>query len=764
MADRLTEYRGKRDFEKTSEPAGGAADADGAPRFVVQEHHARRLHWDLRLERDGTLASWAVPNGIPTDPERNRKAVRTEDHPLEYLDFHGEIPEGEYGAGTMTIWDRGTYECEKWEERKLIVRFHGERLRGRYSLFRAGSEAKDWMIHRMDPPDEGREPMPERLVPMMARLGPLPADEAGWAFEIKWDGVRALAYAEPGRLRLESRNGNDITAQYPELRGLTGALGAREAVIDGEIVAFDDDGNPSFERLQQRMHHTSEAEVRRRMRSHPAAFMAFDLLHLDGRSLLREPYEERRRLLAGLGLDGEAWRTPEASTGAGAALLEVTRERGIEGLVAKRLGSRYEPGKRTGAWIKVKNTNREELVVGGWMPGSGRRRERLGALLVGTRDEPGGPLHYAGRVGTGFTEAELDRLSGLLEPLARDESPFEGRQPPRGARFAEPLLLAEVEFREWTRDGMLRAPSYKGLRDDKEAGEVAREEPVKLTNLDKVLYPASGFTKGEMIDYYRAIAPVLVPHLSGRPLTLKRYPDGVEAEHFYEKRCPKHRPDWMKTVEVPSDRSGGPIDFCVVDSPEALLWTAQLASIELHPSLSRGRNLRAPSAVAFDLDPGAPADIVDCCQVAVWLRGMFGQLGLEAFPKTSGQKGLQVYVPLNGRVHYGRTKDFAHEAAKALAAQFPDRVVSQMKKDLRKGKVFVDWSQNDFHKTTISVYSLRATPEPRVSTPVTWDEVEGALASGRAEYLAFGPAEVLERVERHGDLFAPVLSLEQKLP
>ncbi len=472
----LADYDRKRDFSATPEPPSGiAAGNEGLPRFVVQEHSARRLHWDLRLERDGVLASWAIPNGIPLDPEQNRKAIRTEDHPIGYLDFQGEIPEGQYGAGTMTIWDRGTYQCEKWEQGKVVVHFFGERLSGRYALFTAGSE-KDWLIHRMDPPaDPHRESMPERVAPMLARAGDLPTKDDGWAYEVKWDGVRALAYIEPGRIRVESRNSNDITAGYPELRGLVRELGSREALLDGELVAFDDQGRPSFERLQRRIHQRSESTVRRLSRSDPVTYVIFDLLHLDGRSLLREPYVKRRELLEGLGLRGSAWQVPRHATGEGAALLAASRERGLEGLVAKRRDSRYEPGKRSAGWIKIKNAARQELVVGGWLPGAGKRSGRLGALLVGFYEGDG--LRYAGRVGTGFSEIVLADLAAQLGAIELAESPFEGTQPPKGARFVEPQLVAEVEFTEWTAKRMLRHPVFKGLRADKDAREVFFEPP-----------------------------------------------------------------------------------------------------------------------------------------------------------------------------------------------------------------------------------------------------------------------------------------------
>jgi bifunctional non-homologous end joining protein LigD len=482
-AGKLGEYERKRDFAATPEPAGrkGAegkprakAKAKAAPRFVVQEHSARRLHWDLRLEHDGVAASWAIPNGIPEEPSENRKAVHTEDHPLEYLDFEGEIPAGEYGAGTMTVWDRGTYELHEWELGKVVVSFSGERLRGRYALFHAGKAEKDWMIHRVDPPERERDRFPESVVPMLAKLAKLPAKDDGWAVEIKWDGVRAIAYCQPGRLELQTRNLNLVTSQYPEVRRLARQLGARDAVLDGELVAFGEDGRPSFGLLQQRIHQTSESVVRRRMKTHPVTYVIFDLLYLEGRSLVDEPYGRRRELLDGLGLDGESWQTPGYSVGRARELLAASAERELEGIVLKRLDSHYAPGKRTGSWLKVKNLGRQEFVIGGWQAGEGRRRNRLGSILLGYFDADA-ELRYAGKVGTGFSDRDLDTLMERLAPLAREGNPFAGRRGPRAANFVEPELVAEIEFRELTAEGMVRHGSFKGLREDKPAGEVELE-------------------------------------------------------------------------------------------------------------------------------------------------------------------------------------------------------------------------------------------------------------------------------------------------
>jgi len=474
MAKKLGRYEEKRDFGRTPEPRGGKAAGDSA-RFVVQQHDATRLHWDLRLEHDGALASWALPRGIPAHPDENRLAVHTEDHPLEYLEFRGEIPEGEYGAGTMEIWDSGSYEAEKFRDDEVIGVFHGERIRGRYALFRTRGD--DWMIHRMDPPeDPDYEPMPEQIAPMKARSGALPPDDEAWGYEVKWDGIRAVMFVDHGHLTLQGRNFSDFTPRYPELRAFARGLGASRIILDGEVVALDEEGRPSFERLQSRMHLASDSAVRRRMRDIPVTYVIFDLLYLDGHSTLALPYSERRRVLRELELEGPNWRTPAHHEGEGAALLDATKQLGVEGIVAKKLDSAYEPGRRSACWLKIKNVCTQDVVIGGYAPGEGRRRGSLGALVVGYHDD--GKLRYAGKVGTGFTEQTLGLLSRELTALERNDSPFDGRQPPKGTIFVEPRLVAHVEFREWTRSGTLRAPSFKGLRPDVDPAEVGREPQV----------------------------------------------------------------------------------------------------------------------------------------------------------------------------------------------------------------------------------------------------------------------------------------------
>jgi bifunctional non-homologous end joining protein LigD len=475
MAERLGPYKHKRDFKQTPEPSGGETPGQG-DRFVVQQHDATRLHWDLRLERDGALASWALPRGIPVHPKENRLAVHTEDHPLEYLDFHGEIPEGSYGAGTMEIWDRGTYECEKFREDEVIATFRGERLQGRYALIH--TRGKDWLIHRMDPPaDPGIEPMPERIEPMKASTGALPRNDEDFGYEIKWDGVRAVVHLDAGHVEAWGRSGADFTPRYPELREMARALGSARMILDGELVAFDSDGRPSFQAMQGRMHLDSDSAVRRRMRDVPVTYVIFDLLWLEGHSTLPLAYERRRELLESLELEGPRWRVPAYHRGDGAALLAASKAQSLEGILAKRLDCPYEPGRRVSGWIKVKNVATQDVVVGGWTPGEGSRGSGLGALCVGVHDADG-RLVYAGKVGTGFTDSTLALLKRELEPLRSDESPFAGRQPPKGTVFVEPRLVARVEFREWTKAGTLRAPSFKGLRSELPPEQVVREPQV----------------------------------------------------------------------------------------------------------------------------------------------------------------------------------------------------------------------------------------------------------------------------------------------
>jgi bifunctional non-homologous end joining protein LigD len=633
---------------------------------------------------------------------------------------------------------------------------------------------------------------------MLARAGAMPTDPAAWSFEIKWDGIRAISHVSTGAVRLESRNLRDITSAYPELTAPPAALSAHPAsVLDGEIVAFDADGRPSFGLLQQRMNVAHPGD--RLREAVPVSYVIYDLLYLDGADLTGLAYRERREQLEALNIAEGPWQVPEIHPGQGAALLEATRRRGLEGVIAKRLDSVYRPGARNGQWLKFKHTLSQELVVGGWLPGEGRRAARIGALLMGHYD--GARLIFDGRVGTGFSDRTLTELGERLTPLITAVNPFDpAPRLPADAVYVDPQMVAEIQYSERTRDGLMRAPSFKGLRNDKPASEVRLEVPpastpgqapqaspgttdsnaidsagtrlgaangalryagrtLNISNHDKVLYPRTGFTKGEVIDYYAQIAPAVLGHLDGRALTLKRYPNGVEAAFFYEKNAPAHRPEWVPTARV------GEIDYILAQEPATLVWLANLADIELHSSLSLAASPQSPTVLAFDLDPGPPAGVLECAEVALVIRGLFEQLGMVSCVKTSGSKGLQVYVPINDlTVTYAHTKPLARRIAELLEVRLPRLVISRMTRSERAGRVLVDWSQNDAHKTTVTVYSLRATPEPGVSTPMTWTELELAHQAQDPAALRFSPATVLERVARGGDLFAPVLSVTQTLP
>jgi bifunctional non-homologous end joining protein LigD len=497
--DKLQVYRDKRDPARTPEPVPAAAPAPSASSassaepgesldrgtFVIQEHHARRLHWDFRLERDGVLVSWALPKGVPDDPAVNHLAVHTEDHPLEYGGFEGEIPRGEYGAGQVTIWDHGRYETLKWADREVKVRLYGQRVTGGFALFQ--TRGNQWMIHRE------RQPLPAGVRPMLAVTGPAPRDQENWALEMKWDGVRALAYIERGQVRLMSRTERDITVAYPELAALgapatpfaaasraaapLGATPHKQLLLDGEIVVFGDAGWPEFEALQPRMHVTSAAQAAMLAGQSPVTYLIFDLLQLDGRPLFDLPYAGRRALLDELALTGPYWQTPPSFPGEDfSAVQGVSLEHHMEGVVAKRLDSVYAPGIRTDHWRKIKNVRRQEAVVAGYKPGQGNRTGQVGSLLIGVHDESG--LIYAGHVGTGFSDQTLRLLGDKLRPLRRADSPFDGPVPPEHARpavWVEPRLVIDVTFDRWTRAGRMRAPVYKGLRDDIDPATVIRE-------------------------------------------------------------------------------------------------------------------------------------------------------------------------------------------------------------------------------------------------------------------------------------------------
>ncbi len=769
MSDKLSEYERKRDRKKTPEPFGGKRSKK-SPIFVVQRHDARRLHYDFRLERDGVLASWAVPKGVPLEPGQQHLAVHVEDHPLPYATFAGEIPKGNYGAGTVEIWDHGTYELvEEKPDGGLTVRLHGERLDGTWTLVPAhlSGDEKNWLLLRKRDESIGAAPRGPRdfYEPMLATLvEKLPAG-AGWLFEPKWDGYRAIGYVRGGEATLRSRRGNDLTERFAAVaKALPNALRTPDAVVDGEVCALDESGRPSFSAMQQAKPGT------------PLVYEVFDVLEIDGEPLTGLPLSERRKRLAELVVPSGIVQVSGVFDD-GEALYEAAKEQGLEGVMAKKAASRYKEGARGGDWLKIKTHGRQEFVICGWTKGQGRRSGTFGSLVLGVRQ--GKDYVWVGNVGTGFTEKTIAELLAKLRPLERKTSPFAAVPKMPKVRkgdvvWVEPELVCEVEFLEWTHDGHLRAPSFQGLREDKPAKAVRREDPaemthdagLKLSNLDKLFWPeddpSGPITKGDLIDYYRAVAPVLVPHLKGRPFTMRRYPDGAYGKAFFQKDAPKHMPDWIPrfAVEV-STRDRPPkrrmIEAPLVNDERALLWMVNMGCIDMNAWYSRVDKPDRPDFVLFDLDPSPDVGIKEVVEVARIVKQALDALGLVSFPKTSSADGMHVLVPIERRSTYAQTREFCEIVAGAIAATHRGLATTEWSKAKRRG-VLIDANQNGEGKTIASAYSVRPRPGAPVSTPLRWDEVKPGL-----DPTSFTMDVVLERIRRHGDLFAGVLSTRQRL-
>ena len=762
---KLEAYKRKRDPRQTPEPFGDRGHG-GRPIFVVQRHDARRLHYVFRLERDGVLASWAVPKGVPLEPGARALAVHVEDHPLEYATFAGEIPAGQYGAGTVEIWDHGTYELvEEKRNGQLTVQLEGERLRGVWTLVPAHLDGKEenWLlIRRRDDHDSG--PLdPARYKPMLATLAAELPQGDDWRFEVKWDGYRVLAYLRGGECELVSRNGNLLSARFPEVaKAVPRALKTPDAVVDGEVCAIDDEGRPSFSAMQQ-----GTGKI---------VFYVFDLLEVEGDPLVDCTLEFRQARLAEL-LDRRN-RTVRLSESFedGPALLHAARERRLEGVMAKRASSKYCPGRRTRYWLKVKTHGRQEFVVAGYTRGEGRRADSFGSLVLAVNE--GGTLRYVGNVGTGFDTKEIERLLKLLRPLERKQSPFPvAPKMPRVRKgdvvWVEPKLVAEVEFSEWTHDGRVRQPSYKGLREDKAAAEVRREQPaaetigkgkhsLELSNLDKIFWPDEQITKGDLIEYYREVAPVLVPYLKNRPFTMRRYPDGIAGKAFFQKDAPSHMPEWIPTYRaLVSTRTRPPekkwVDFPLVNDELALLWMVNMGCIDMNAWYSRVPKLDRPDFVLFDLDPTSEVPWAQTIEVSLLVKELLDGLGLASFPKTSGGKGFHILVPLDRRSTYDDSRQFAELVAGTIARARPELATTQWSKKLRRG-VLIDANQNGEGKTIASAYSVRPHPGAPVSTPLSWDEVVPDL-----DPRSFTMPVVLERLAQHGDLYDGVLKTRQSL-
>jgi len=792
--DKLSAYRAKRSVERTPEPAGVVAAGPGRL-FVIHKHAARHLHWDLRLEMDGVLRSWAVPKGPSCNPADKRLAVHVEDHPLEYGDFEGTIPEGNYGAGAVIVWDRGQWipigdPAEGLAKGKLLFELRGHKLHGVWTLVKLKKGEKEWLLIKerdayasadgkelpqasvlsgltvedlkagKDPAEPVRRALarlkaPKRSVDpaatqfMLAEPREVAFSKAGWLFELKLDGYRILASRESGEARLLTRNGHDASHTFPEVARAVAALPFSHVVLDGEVVALDAAGHPSFQLLQRRGRLTRPLDVRRAAVEVPVTYFAFDLLAFEDYDLRPLPLVERKKLLQMVLPPVGALRYLDHFEAEGEALYQQVIARRLEGIVGKRADSPYRAG-RSPAWVKIRADRTGDLVVVGYTAPKGSRGG-FGALHLA--DYVAGRLTYAGRVGSGFSDRQLKDVRARLEAGRRPTPACEGPVPADSTTtWVEPELVCEVRYKEWTGDGLLRHPVFVRFRDDKPPGDCVRQgiasapvetatdpDPeeqtaalaptppeVPFTNLDKVFWPEEGYTKGDLVEYYRAVSPWLLPYLRSRPVVLTRYPDGIAGKSFFQKDAPGFAPEWIRTQRMWSEQAQREIDYFICDDEPSLLYLINLASIPLHVWASRVQTLEQPDWCILDLDPkGAPFG--DVVRVARALHALCERLELPAFVKTSGSSGLHVLIPLGRQFTYEQSRTLGELLARVIVRELPDiatitRAVSQ-----REGRVYLDFLQNGHGRLLVAPFSVRPLPGAPVSAPLRWSEVTAAL-------------------------------------
>lgn len=795
----LDEYRRKRTASQTPEPFGGDAVA-GNPRvggqglFVMQKHAARRTHYDLRLELDGVLKSWAIPRGPSLDPQEKRLAVETEDHPIEYGDFEGIIPDGNYGAGAMIVWDRGVWvpledPVEGFEKGKLLFELRGYKLRGVWTVFRTNPPAHrrkkgdpdQWLLMKKpdeaadaekelpeasilsglsveelrdgaDRIDEVREEIEDLDLPtheqdprhhelMLAQADDEPFSRKGWIFELKYDGYRMLAAAEEGQPFLRYRNGHDATALFPEITRTLKSLPVDSILLDGEIVVLDGESRPSFARLQKRALLSKALDIERSSVRLPATFFAFDLIAFEGRDLRGLTVLERKEMLQKVLPVAGPIRYCDHIAERGKEFLEQIGLMRLEGMVAKRADSVYV-GRRSGDWLKYRHDYTEDFVIVGYTLPKGQRKG-LASLHVANADGAGGFV-YAGRVGTGFSEADLGRLSEELGEIERNDPVFSEEVPGREKhRWTEPELVCEVRFKERTGQKMLRHPVFLRLRDDKlpeeclaEGSAAANEEPpapaqierpgLQFTNPDKLFWPDDGYTKGDLVDYYRKIAPAILPFLKDRPVVLTRFPDGIDGKSFFQKNAPDFAPDWIRTEAIWSEGSEREIEYFVCNDEETLLYLANLATIPLHVWSSRLQTLSQPDWCILDLDP-KDAPFSDVVAVAKEIHRLCRQIDLPHYVKTSGSSGLHILIPLGATCTYEQSRTLGMLIAQVVSRKLHEISTIVRTPSKRGGKVYIDYVQNGHGRLLVAPYCVRPLRGAPVSAPLRWSEVSGKL-------------------------------------
>ncbi|MGH8504301.1 MAG: DNA ligase D [Gammaproteobacteria bacterium] len=785
--DLLDTYRTKRSAERTPEPFGRTRRTKGHL-FVVQQHAARRLHYDFRLELGGVLLSWAVPKGPSPNPADKRLAVQVEDHPLEYAAFEGLIPEGNYGAGGVIVWDRGAWlpigdPAEGLEKGKLLFELRGYKLRGRWTLVKTRKSPKDWLLiketdgyvveggtaalapdsilsgltaseikARYDPAKRVVRKLKRLRVPsksfsasqtkvMLARSG-TPFTKAGWLFEVKFDGYRILAGREAHHVTLHSRAGNDLTATFPEIAEVVRALPFNELVIDGEAVVHDEEGRPNFGRLQKRGRLTRRQDIERATVGLPVTFYAFDILGLEGHDLRALPLIKRKELLRDILPSIGPIRYSEHVKTHGEALYRQAQQLGLEGILAKKADSRYRAG-RSSDWIKMGLDKTDDFIIVGFTDPKGTQPE-FGALLLAQYEHD--TLVYAGRAGTGFTRAQQKAIGEQLQ-RAKAAKPPQGAEMDSDTHWVKPGLVCEVRFKNVTSDGVLRAPVFVRLREDKGPEECVREtielEPegpppapssaekgVHLTNLDKVFWPDEGFTKGDLIDYYRAISKWLLPYLKDRPVVLVRHPEGIEGKSFFQKDAPAFAPGWIRMERIWSEHAAREVRYFIVDDVETLTYIINLGTIPLHIWSSRMASLERPDWCVLDLDPkGAPFQHV--ITIATAIRALCQTIGLECFLKTSGATGLHILIPLGRQYTYEQSRTLGELLANVIVHDLPDIATVNRRLGEREGRVYIDYLQNGHGRLLVCPFSVRPLAGAPVSMPLKWSEAGAKLDSSK---------------------------------
>jgi len=854
--DRLARYRAKRSADQSPEPFGKHGDEYPGV-FVMQKHAARRLHYDLRLEIDGVLHSWAVPHGPSLDPADKRLAVNTEEHPLDYFDFEGVIPAGNYGAGAMIVWDRGSWTshgdpAEGLEKGKLLFDLHGHKLRGRWTLVRTKGQSRggkretsnEWLLikkvdgfSRTDSPTSfapesilsgltveqlrdgasRRDEIVERLEelgaprteveasavkPMLAETAEGSFSDDDWIVELKYDGYRLIGARKGTDIDLFYRRGSKATSVFPDVVRVLRGLPYQRFIIDGEVVVLEDDGRSSFQKLQKRVQLTRRRDVEKATVELPAVMYAFDLLSFEDFDLRPLATVERKEILAMMLPSAGNLRLSDHVEGSlGEAFFAQVEARGLEGVIAKRADAPYVM-RRSGNWLKVRVDRTDDFAIVGFTPPKGGRTG-FGALHLAIRDGAG--YRYRGRVGTGFSDQQLAEIRAELDEHSAGTATCDGAPRGKSHRWVEPTLVAEVRYREITDDGLLRQPVFLRLRDDKEpedcvgttlehedeppesgshaavataqggdagasgdAREVeveaeleddgASERVVNLSNLKKVFWPDQGYTKGDLIDFYRAVSPWILEYLRDRPVVLTRYPDGIDGKNFFQKDAPHFVPGWVRLERMWSEHAQREIDYFVVDEPETLAYLANLATIPLHIWSSRIATLQHPDWCILDLDPKG-ADFGDVVRIALALRELCNDMGIEPFIKTSGSTGLHVLVPLGRQCTFEQSRGLGELMAKVVAHDMPDIATTVRQVGRRGGRVYIDYLQNGHGRLLASPLSVRPRPGATVSTPLRWDEVEAGLDPD-----VFTIKTVPQRLERLGDPVRPVLDVVPDLP